>query len=75
MDIRSLGTKVFTCMIIKISSEKWWKQKLGTEYSKMSSAASNIGASALTYYYSVLQFYALLTKLVLSNIDAVSNIL
>ena len=30
VDERSLSTKVFT--IIEISSKKWWKQKLGTEY-------------------------------------------
>lgn len=31
VDERSLTTKVF--IIIEISSEKWWKQKFGTEYS------------------------------------------
>ena len=31
VDKRSLSTKVF--MIIKISSKKWWRQKLGTEFS------------------------------------------
>ena len=33
MDERSLSSKVFT--IIEISSKKWWKQKLGTEYSML----------------------------------------
>lgn len=30
MDEQSLSTKVF--FIIEISSDKWWKQKLGTPY-------------------------------------------
>lgn len=47
----SEGTWIFICLIIKISSRKWWKQKHGTEYRLLSSDQFNHLHTNFLFYH------------------------